>query len=85
MFESLWKILENPEGKLLLNIKSTFNQFAIENEVHILDAGQSEVYGCKVSEFVDGHHALSSCYEKILPHFLEQRAKIPYGLIGPGF
>ena len=39
--------------------------FSKENNLEILDASQSEQFGCKYGDFIDLHHALYTCYEKI--------------------
>jgi len=79
------KILETSERAELLKLKNKLNEFAIQNNVHILDMGQSEEYGCKALDFIDEHHALPSCFHKILSRFFSQRDKLGYGLIGPVF
>ena len=75
------KILTTPEGKILRQLKAALHEFASENQVQILDAGQSENYGCHFSEFIDDHHPLPACYKKIMTHFYKQREKGKYGLI----
>ena len=75
------KILTMPEGEILRQLKAALHKFATENQVQILDAGQSENYGCHVSEFIDGHHALPACHKKIMTHFYKHREKGKYGLI----
>jgi len=74
------KILET-HGRELLQFKKSLHDFAVRNNVQILDMGQSEEYGCKFSEFLDSIHASHACFEKLLPHFLRQRDKIGYGVI----
>lgn len=44
-----------------------------ENQV-LLDAGQSEKFGCSADEFTDEHHATQSCYRKIFSAFWQNGA-----------
>ncbi|MBY0501086.1 MAG: hypothetical protein K2P93_03690 [Alphaproteobacteria bacterium] len=77
------EILKTSQKEKLLNIKKTLNDFAVDNKIQILDAGQSEAYGCTVSEFLDPHHAFPSCIKKIFERFFTHRTNARYGLISP--
>lgn len=60
------RLASGSEGASLTKLKSTVAEWAQANAVDIVDAGRSEDVGCGVHEFVDGHHALASCYRKAL-------------------
>ncbi len=53
----------------LQNTRRTLDEWARRQPLTILDAGQSERYGCRADEFIDEHHAVASCYEKIFRPF----------------
>lgn len=53
----------------LQNTKRTLDKWAHQHHMTILDAGQAERYGCRVDEFIDEHHAVASCYERIFRPF----------------
>jgi len=53
----------------LQNTRQTLNRWSRENSLTILDAGQSERFGCRADEFLDPHHAVSTCYDKIFQPF----------------
>ncbi len=59
----------------LMRTKSALDEWAKKEKVVIIDAGQSEKYGCVPSEFVDQHHALYTCYEKIFSKFWKEGGK----------
>lgn len=67
------EFLRHPQlANALQNTKQTLNNWAAENNLVILDAGQSERFACSADEFLDQHHAVSSCYEKIFRQFAGQ-------------
>lgn len=53
----------------LTRIKQTLNAWAERENIIILDAGQSEHFGCNAVEFVDDHHTLPACYDKVFAAF----------------
>ena len=58
----------------LKHTKAALDAWGKRENVVIVDAGESEKYGCKAEEFVDQHHALYSCYEKIFAKFWKEGA-----------
>ncbi len=58
----------------LKRTKAALDAWGKRENVAIIDAGQSEKYGCSAGEFVDQHHALYSCYEKIFAKFWKEGA-----------
>lgn len=64
------EFLHHPRlAPLLQNTKRTLDEWARRHRLTILDAGQSERFGCRSDEFIDEHHAVASCYEKIFRPF----------------
>jgi hypothetical protein len=53
----------------LARTKSALEAWARAARVAVIDAGASERYGCTAAEFIDAHHALPSCYEKLFARF----------------
>lgn len=79
--------LESPQlGALLKKTKGDLSAWAQSANLVILDAGQSERYGCSAPEFVDEHHALPVCYARIFARFWSaggdaaKTTKLPAGL-----
>jgi len=63
-------------GEKLRRTKAVLAAWAKQQQVVLLDSGPSEQYGCVPTEFIDAHHALPSCYRKIVPRlFAAQPAK----------
>ena len=56
-------------GPLLRTTKEALEAWSARERITILDAGRSERYGCAGTEFIDRHHALPTCYRKILASF----------------
>lgn len=54
---------------LLQNTKRIIDEWAHAQHLVVLDAGQSERFGCTADEFIDEHHSVSTCYEKIFKPF----------------
>lgn len=52
-------------GPALARAKAALARWAEREGLVLLDAGASERFGCEPSEFVDPHHALPECYEKV--------------------
>jgi hypothetical protein len=70
----------------LARTKQQLAQWARETNVQIIDAGQSERYGCTAPEFVDEHHALPACYARIFERFWKaggNSTKLAAGLYAP--
>jgi hypothetical protein len=58
-------IAAGTDGPALRRLKSALSSWAHANDVAIIDGGRSEEAGCDVSEFVDAHHTLASCFKKV--------------------
>ncbi|HTM52968.1 MAG TPA: hypothetical protein VL175_03030 [Pirellulales bacterium] len=56
-------------GPPLRRTKDALEAWSTRERITILDAGRSERYGCTGTEFIDRHHALPSCYRKVLSSF----------------
>ena len=56
----------HPElGPYLRATQSGLHAWADTQHLFLFDAGRSEDFGCDSNEFLDEHHAASSCYAKI--------------------
>ena len=62
--------------------RKILDAWARKEKVVIIDAGESEKYGCKAGEFVDQHHAVDSCYEKIFSRFWKEGSLVK-GIYAP--
>ena len=62
-------MLQPQLASLLQSTKHSIDDWAHTEHMTVLDAGQSERFGCSADEFIDEHHAVSSCYEKIFKPF----------------
>lgn len=68
--------LKHPVWSLpLMQLKQILGAWAEQENIVILDAGQSERFGCKAADFVDDHHALTACYDKIFAAFWSTHAR----------
>jgi hypothetical protein len=68
--------LRHPQlSATLEHTKDVLHSWATRENLVILDAGQSERYGCNATEFVDEHHAFSPCYDKIFSAFWKTHTK----------
>lgn len=56
-------------GSYLQKTKQDLAHWAKQEKLALLDAGQSEQFGCKTEEFTDQHHATAACYNKALSYF----------------
>jgi hypothetical protein len=56
-------------GGYLQKTKQSLARWAEQEQLVLLDAGQSERFGCKAEEFIDQHHATAACYNKIFTGF----------------
>jgi hypothetical protein len=52
-------------GAPLRHTKEAFGRWARANNLSIIDAGESERYGCTTLEFFDEHHPLPACYARV--------------------
>ncbi len=57
----------------LRRTRQILDAWAHDHDLIILDAGQSERYGCVAEEFVDEHHALPQCYARVFARFWNDR------------
>ncbi len=53
----------------LRRTRQILDAWARTQNLAIIDAGQSERFGCVAAEFVDEHHALPACYARIFGRF----------------
>ncbi|MEM9003741.1 MAG: hypothetical protein AAGE59_09485 [Cyanobacteria bacterium P01_F01_bin.86] len=59
-------LLANPTTAANLSeIKEAVFNWAAENNLNLIDAGQSENFDCVPSDFIDGHHATRECFDKV--------------------
>lgn len=64
------EILRHPKiGGALAETKREIEKWAFKNNLILIDAGQSEEFGCTANEFIDSHHALDTCYQKVFDQF----------------
>ena len=59
-------IKKSEDGGYLEKTMNTLLTFTAKSNIEIIDASQSEKYGCIFSDFMDVHHAFPECYEKIM-------------------
>ncbi len=59
-------IKKSGDGEYLEKTMNTLLAFTAKNDIDIIDASQSEKYGCIFSDFMDIHHAFPECYKKIM-------------------
>ncbi len=68
----------------LARLKSILSAWAEKERVVVLDAGRSERYGCQPLEFLDEHHAMRECYQKVFDRFWrDHRRGVAPGLYAP--
>lgn len=64
------EFMRHPEWSVYLaKTRQSLLAWAKQENLVLLDAGQSEKFGCTANEFTDEHHATQSCYQKIFPAF----------------
>lgn len=74
--------LKHPQwSTALARSKNVLRAWAVRENTVILDAGQSERFGCAAAEFVDEHHAYPACYDKVFAAFWNTHAHIDGGNI----
>lgn len=73
---------EAAEARKCLDLTlQTLADWAVSNQITIIDAGASERFGCVAGEFLDEHHAYPECHARVFRKFFEdQRA----GRVTPG-
>lgn len=59
----------------LSNTKLALSIWAKRENMMLIDAGQSEKFGCTAQEFTDEHHADPACYKKIFASFWHNATK----------
>jgi hypothetical protein len=73
-------------GAALALTKRRLADWARGAGVIVIDAGQSERYGCSAPEFVDEHHALPACYARVFARYWSAGGnsnKLAAGLFSP--
>ncbi len=65
----------------LMQTKRVLSDWALRENIVIFDAGQSERFGCSAAEFVDPHHALQPCYDKVFAAFWSNHTHLDAGNI----
>jgi hypothetical protein len=65
--------------------KAELKKWSIKQQVTVIDAGQSERYGCIPAEFADEHHAYPECYTRLMQRFFRDRdaGRVQPGLYQP--
>ena len=61
-------------GACLARSKAALAAWAQQNRVTLIDAGESERFGCVPAEFVDEHHAYPECHGKLFARFFRDSA-----------
>lgn len=62
--------IQHPQlSPYLATTKRQLNTWSHEHDIALFDFSQSERYGCQTDEFLDPHHAVQSCYQKIFSNF----------------
>ncbi|MDE2310812.1 MAG: hypothetical protein KGL01_08290 [Betaproteobacteria bacterium] len=74
--------LQHPQlSATLAHSKDALRAWATRENMVILDAGQSERFGCNAAEFADEHHAFPTCYAKVFAAFWNTHARTDGGSI----
>lgn len=79
-------MVEDPSNRVCLErTKAVLGDWARQHRVTIIDAGQSERYGCVAGDFLDENHAYPECHRRVLDfYFREKReGRAPPGLLQP--
>ena len=74
-------------GKSVRLTKTALDEWAKREGIVIIDAGESERFGCAAADFLDEHHAYPACYRKVLRRFWERyeaAEALEPGLWSPG-
>jgi len=78
--------LASPETRAYLErTRAVLERWARDNGIVVIDAGQSELYGCTGPEFTDEHHAAPECFAKVMARFWQDWGQdgLPPGLYRP--
>lgn len=69
----------------LAKTKSILEQWAQQYRITVIDAGQSERYGCVAGEFLDEHHAFPECHRRVLDFYfrMARDGQVRPGLLQP--
>lgn len=68
--------MQHPQwSATLAHSKNVLRTWAMQVNVIILDAGESERFGCVATEFVDTHHAALPCYKKVFKAFFDAQTR----------
>ena len=69
----------------LARTKAALGAWAARHGVTVIDAGQSELYGCVAGEFLDEHHAYPECHAKVFARYFRDSpaGRTPPGLYRP--
>lgn len=74
--------LRHPQwSPALLHTKAVLRDWAVRENIILIDGGASERFGCQVNEFIDEHHALPACYNRMFAHFWQETAPFQAGKI----
>ena len=73
------QLLKSSQHSKIVRLKKELHDWAIENKITIIDAAAAEEYHCSNDEFLDEHHAFSSCYKRFT-HLLHSTS-LPYGVV----
>ena len=78
-------LASSKNGPYLERTKAVLQQWARDNDIVVLDAGQAEDYGCVGPEFTDAHHATPDCFAKVMGKFWRDYGQdgLPPGLYHP--
>ena len=74
--------LQHPKySPYLRHTKQVLNDWAIRENLGILDASAGERYACPAQQFIDQHHALTPCYRKVWEDYWRRVARVENGKI----
>jgi hypothetical protein len=74
--------LQHPEyGNYLRHTKQVLGDWAIRENLGILDASAGERYACPAQQFIDQHHALTPCYRKVWEDYWQRVARVENGKV----
>ena len=62
-------------AEALKNTQSILDAWAAQNNLIVIDAGNSGHFDCRPDEFVNAHHAVDSCYTKVFESYFSQLPK----------
>jgi hypothetical protein len=79
-------MMEVPQSKACLDrTRDVLDGWARASGVTVIDAGQSERYGCLPAEFLDEHHAYPECHARVFERFRRDEAagRVSSGIYRP--